>query len=91
MRFIVAYDIDADRRRMSCAHTLLHCGVRLQRSVYDLQLEPTEVERVLDSLRQHLDLRTDVLQAFAQCESCAERRVDLGQVKQTLDLICWIV
>ena len=79
MRVVVAYDIGDDSRRARVAAALSMWGDRIQQSVFECQLDPKELEEVLDRARRLIDPTRDVFQVFRQCASCRAERVDLGQ------------
>lgn len=52
--YVVAYDISDDKRRERVARVLLHYGERMQRSVYQVVLEPDEVPLLCREVGAHL-------------------------------------
>jgi len=48
--YVAAYDISDDERRANMAHALLRYGDRLQRSVFELWLEPGQVRALCREL-----------------------------------------
>ena len=61
--YLAAYDISDSNRRESVARVLLNYGHRLQRSVYEVWLEPGEVRILCREIGPYLAL-TDVFQLF---------------------------
>lgn len=88
MRFIVAYDISDNLDRERTAARLLGTGVRIQRSVFEV--ETTDVTALLDGIGELVDLDVDVVQAFRQCKSCRQASIGIGQVGPSLQLRWWV-
>ena len=59
-QYLAAYDIADDRRRTRVAGLLLHYGSRLQKSVFEIQVEPDE----LPELRRELGAILSLSDAF---------------------------
>lgn len=91
MNFIVTYDVRDDRRRSRVSARLALVGVRIQRSVFHCILEPSDVEAFISDCEALIDLETDVLQVFCQCEGCRRSQVSLGQVNLALEQAFWVV
>jgi CRISPR-associated endonuclease Cas2 len=88
VRYIVAYDISEDLNRERVAARLLSRGVRLQRSVFEIDTDDVEV--LLDELGALIDLNRDVVQAFRQCHPCLKQTRGLGQTGATLRRRWWV-
>lgn len=58
-RYLFAYDIQSDSRRSRSARVLLDHGLRCQKSVYECQLAPAEVEPLIERLAMLIDGDTD--------------------------------
>lgn len=72
MLFVIAYDVTSDDRRERLARVLLGYGMRVQRSVFEVNLEPTELPRMLERLRPLLDVDRDALRCYRLCGQCAQ-------------------
>ena len=88
MEWIVAYDISGNLDRERVAARLLSVGVRLQRSVY--QVEVDDVGGLLADLSAMIDLGQDVIQAFRQCRSCEPAAVAEGQTGPSMRQHWWV-
>lgn len=53
--YIAAYDITDDKARQRVAKVLLSYGTRLQKSVFEIWLEPEEIAGVKMQVGSHLD------------------------------------
>ena len=60
-QYLAAYDISDDRRRTRVARLLLQYGQRLQKSVFEIEVDPDE----LPELRRELGALLSLRDAFA--------------------------
>jgi len=60
-RFVVAYDVAQDARRIRVAKTLESHGDRIQYSVFLVDAKPARLLRLSAAVQAHLDLATDSL------------------------------
>jgi CRISPR-associated endonuclease Cas2 len=88
MRWMVAYDVSGNVPRERVAARLLTGGLRLQRSVF--QVETSDPERLLDEVSSHLDLDRDVIQLFRQCRKCEQNVLSAGQYGPALQERWWV-
>lgn len=88
MRYVVAYDISDDLDRERTAARLLSHGVRLQRSVFEV--ETRQLGALLDDVGGMVNLDRDVVQAFRQCKACEDASRGIGQTGPSLQLRWWI-
>ncbi len=58
-RFLIAYDITSDARRIRVAKTLESYGDRMQYSVFIVDAKPAKLVRLRDVLRRQMDLGAD--------------------------------
>lgn len=58
-RFVIAYDVASDARRIKVARTLESYGDRLQYSVFLVDVKPAKLLRLRLAVHQHLDLHCD--------------------------------
>jgi CRISPR-associated protein Cas2 len=77
-RCVIAYDISDDRRRTRLARLLLDYGDRLQHSVFEADLTPDDIERILRKARPLLD-EDDSLRIYVLCAECVLRTRSLGR------------
>ncbi|WP_072619173.1 CRISPR-associated endonuclease Cas2 [Spirulina major] len=64
MLYLICYDIVQDRRRTKVANLLGAYGLRIQKSVFEAVLPPTDYERLEARLLRLLDLDTDQLRFY---------------------------
>jgi CRISPR-associated protein Cas2 len=69
MRWVIAYDISQDRTRRRIAKRLEQLGFRRQKSVFEGEASPKQIQRLLDSLAELIDLTSDVLTVWPTGEN----------------------
>lgn len=69
---VVAYDIRDDTRRLRVAKVLKNALERVQRSVFEGELDLERLEVVDARARRHLDDREDNLRVYLLCSRCAQ-------------------
>lgn len=73
MLIVVCYDISDDNRRTRLYKRMLGYGTPVQRSVFECDLRPAELDRLRRMLRRLVDPRTDCLRLYGLCEQCTRR------------------
>ncbi|HEX4955817.1 MAG TPA: CRISPR-associated endonuclease Cas2 [Thermoanaerobaculia bacterium] len=73
MRFVVAYDISDDKKRTKVAEMLQNFLTRVQLSVFEGDLEPAVLARVVKKALPLLDVETDSIRVYRLCGTCAPR------------------
>lgn len=84
MLIAVAYDVENDRRRYRLARLLKNFGARVQKSVFECNLEPkqfTELEQRIGKVVKEQDM----VRCYLLCENCRQRVIVLGPGKVTED------
>ncbi|CAN5670794.1 hypothetical protein BH23PLA1_BH23PLA1_33410 [soil metagenome] len=78
MRWVIAYDVHCHRNRRRLAKRLEQLGFRRQKSVFEEDADPTEVEALLDELTPCLSHPKDALTAWPTAEYGPARIVHRG-------------
>jgi CRISPR-associated protein Cas2 len=79
MQYVICYDISDDRRRSRIASALLDFGTRVQESVFVAHLDDDLAERMLERVRQVVDMDWDKVHVFQLCGACEGRTIVIGQ------------
>jgi CRISPR-associated protein Cas2 len=89
MFYAISYDIRDDRRRLKVAQVLKDFGSRVQLSVFEASLEPSELARLKKRLTPVLDPAQDSVRLYPLCGACVPGIEVLGQglVTQEPDFI----
>ena len=81
MRIIVAYDIVRNRRRTKMHRFLRELGLNTQKSVFECEVSPEELEALRRYPDARLDMREDSLNIYHLCSRCAETGGSTGVAK----------
>lgn len=91
-RYLVMYDITDNKRLARAASIVLEYGVRLQKSVYEVRLNPHTLSVLRERLANVIEPEEDGIKIFPLCESCAGRRIACGAtLPQVSDALPWLV
>lgn len=71
MLYLVSYDIPDDKRRTRVSKLLEAHGLRVQYSVFECEISPSQYQRLRSQLEYQLDLREDSLRVYRLCGDCA--------------------
>ena len=71
--YLISYDIESDRRRNKVAKTLEGFGDRVQKSVFELNIDERQRERLEKRLQKLIDSETDSVRWYRLCADCRER------------------
>jgi CRISPR-associated protein Cas2 len=85
MFYAISYDISDDRRRLKVAKALKDFGQRVQLSVFEAHLEPSELGRLQKRLTLLLDLAQDSVRFYPLCAACVPGIQVRGQGLVTQD------
>ncbi len=78
MLTLVSYDIADDRRRTRLAKCLEDFGRRVQYSVFECQLEASQVDRLERRVQGLIEAEEDSVRIYLFCRPCEERLRILG-------------
>ena len=76
--WIAVYDVTDNRRRARLARILDDFGRRVQKSVFEITATDTDLELLCRRVARVIHPEKDSVRFYAQCGSCAEKVVDLG-------------
>lgn len=78
MKYIIAYDIQNDKKRRKVSKILEENGVRLQFSVFECKLNKKELKELKTKIDNIINSRSDSVLIFNLCENCANKSLTLG-------------
>lgn len=81
MTHVVAYDIEDNRTRAKLARYLESKGVRLQKSVFAVELERHQIKRFLNDIRKIVGENDDVA-VFRLCEGCRKSAIQRSPARE---------
>ena len=89
-RFIIAYDVTDDANRTRLSKLLLDYGERVQKSVFEADLDAEEVKEIVKQAANYM-AQGDSLRLYPQCKTCAGRVQSLGRPIHVTTPEIWIV
>lgn len=82
MTFLVSYDIpstkDGDRRRARIARLLEGWGLRVQYSIFEVDMPPEKLTKLTGDIEAHTNLQEDSIRIYPLCGTCKVRAVHIG-------------
>lgn len=82
MLFLISYDIPStpagDRRRARLARYLEGIGLRVQMSVFELDISPEKLGSICASIEERILLEQDTVRIYPLCGTCVSKVVKLG-------------
>jgi len=78
LRYVICYDIPDDRRRQAVARCLEGYGQRVQYSVFELVLDTTIFDNLVNVLVRLIDPSEDKVSFYLRCAACSRRSRFLG-------------
>ena len=73
MFYVISYDISDNRRRNQLAKVLKGFGTRVQYSVFEAHLNPTQYEDLKRAVARVVDVSEDSVRYYALCSTCTTR------------------
>lgn len=81
MRYVVSYDISNDTRRRRLARLLGRHGSRVQRSVFECELDERKLEQLSERIRDEITgSERGNVRVYRICGRCESRAFGLGAV-----------
>lgn len=81
MNLLIAYDISDSKRLVKVGKIMENYGERVQLSVFEAQIGPGELKRMIDKLTDVIDEEVDGVKIFELCERCFSTRWSIGDEK----------
>jgi CRISPR-associated protein Cas2 len=84
-KYLIFYDI-ADSRRLRCVHrTIRDWGMPIQLSVFEAELNPAQLERLIEQLTELIEASEDKVMFYRLSPS--QKPISLGLSSPTEDLL----
>jgi len=71
MFLVVTYDIVDDRKRTRVAKTLSNYGNRVQKSVFECQIDDRQYLKMKERIEKEIDMEEDSVRYYFLCARCA--------------------
>jgi len=88
---VVAYDITDNARRLRVARVLRNALERVQRSVYEGELDLPHLKRLVEHIRPLINEEEDTVRVYLLCSTCQKRIQVIGQGQVIKDPTVWII
>lgn len=79
MLWLLCYDISDDNQRQRLARMLEGWGIRVQYSVFECELAPSELRHLRGLVQDFIDEKQDSLRWYPLCEACIGKGQSLGK------------
>jgi CRISPR-associated protein Cas2 len=81
MKYVVTYDIVNDKRRTKLSDLLGKYGIRVNYSVFEIELSDAKREKLLYEieLKKLINKKYDSLRFYHLCENCVPKSFDVGE------------
>lgn len=89
MFLVISYDIVDDKKRNELAKLLENHGIRVQKSVFECQLDEKRYLKLKEQIEKKIDMKEDSVRYYYLCKKCIER-IEIsgwGTVSQEEDFI----
>lgn len=73
MFVLVSYDIQDNKIRRTIAKHLLNYGARVQKSVFECNVDQNQYKEIIEGLRDISDKARDSIRVYRLCAGCYER------------------
>lgn len=78
MRYIIAYDVSCDKVRSKLSKILLDKGIRIQESVYAVNIKKHEQKQIVKKLENTLN-KKGIIHIFNICGTCARKSLAINK------------
>lgn len=87
MKYVVTYDISNDKRRTKLSDLLETYGVRVNYSVFEIELNQTKLDKLLYEieLKKLIDKKYDSLRFYHLCKNCVTKSFDIGDREEPFE------
>lgn len=76
--YLIAYDIHHPARLQKMAKIVQDYGLRMQKSVFEAEMTPSELASMKKRMKAVIDPAQDGIKIFRLCQSCEARRTGAG-------------
>lgn len=89
MKYLIAYDICKNKSRKKAASILEGIGVRVNLSVFEVELNSTQLKHLVKDLTALSNPKTDSVRFYRICENCLSKSFEIcdrDDIFESLDL-----
>ncbi|NLK63004.1 MAG: CRISPR-associated endonuclease Cas2 [Fusobacteria bacterium] len=81
MFYVICYDIVNDKKRRTVSKFLSAYGIRVQFSIFEVEMSKIEYNYVKKTLCKIIDIKTDTIRIYQICKECLPKVNTIGQNK----------
>ena len=85
MKYLIAYDIENNKRRKKVSDELEAYGYRVNFSVFECELNKTKMKKLVEKLEELIDKKIDSLRFYHICENCVPKSFELCNREETFE------
>ncbi len=78
LNVLISYDITSDRRRTKVARLLEGYGDRVQYSVFEVTVSGQQLENIIESVTDLINLEKDSVRFYNLCAACSKKAIVVG-------------
>ena len=90
VHYLVAYDIASPKRLRRVARVCEDYGVRIQKSIFECDLDGCTFKALWDALLDEIDPDEDYLAAYPLCRACCEKIRMAGAAGPRDEVAAWV-
>ena len=79
MIWLICYDIRDDKRLKRTAKYLEKCGLRVQKSFFQVEMDEKQFKTMKESLLSIIDRENDRLAFYPLCQKCSSKHEIIGK------------
>lgn len=87
--YLIVYDILNPVRLRRLAKIVQDYGLRMQNSVFEAQMTPSELQSMKGRIKKIIDPAEDGIKIFRLCQSCEAKRTGMGKGAPRLPDAAW--
>jgi len=85
MNYLIAYDIEDDKRRRKISDLLEGYGIRVNYSVFEFYLSEKELQEIINEAKKILDKKRDSFRVYRVCENCTQKSFEICKRRDVFD------
>ena len=87
MKYVVTYDISNDKRRTKLSDLLGTYGVRVNYSVFEIELNQTKLDKLLYEieLKKLINKKYDSIRFYHLCKNCVPKSFDISDREEPFE------
>jgi len=84
MKYVVCFDISDDKKRKIVSEMLEEFGIRVQRSVFEIEINKTSLKKLLSKIKKNID-KFDSVRFYSMHSDTIKKSIYLGVGSEPFD------